>query len=94
MSLVCEEFGCLPTRALWELEHDPDGMALTVIMLRQFARAKAAIDAAGGDVDKMPKGAMADLVVDIEAEFTEEQHQAEIAKRLAALAAEDEAAEE
>lgn len=46
MSRLCEEFGCLPTRALWELEHDPDQMAIQILELRGYAAAKRDYEAA------------------------------------------------
>jgi hypothetical protein len=39
VSRLCEEFGGYPTRALWELEHDPEQMAVTILELRAYARA-------------------------------------------------------
>lgn len=83
---MCEEFGGFPTRALWELKHDPDGLASTVMMLRAYARTKAAIDAAD-DESKAPTGEMADLVAEIESEIVKEEHEAKIAERLRKLGA-------
>lgn len=44
MSRVCEEFHCLPSRAMWELENDPDQWALQIIPLRAYAGAKSEYD--------------------------------------------------
>lgn len=41
---MAEGFHLAPTRALWELEHDPDHMALTILQLRAYAQAKADYD--------------------------------------------------
>lgn len=46
MSRLCEEFHCLPTEAVRELEEGIPGLAYDVLELRAYARAKAALDAA------------------------------------------------
>ncbi len=92
VSDVCREFGCLPTRALWELEHDPDQLALRVMLVRDFLRTRAEIDraiAAEKD-DLMPTGPMADMALEIEAEVTRAATEQAIAQRLAELEAETE----
>jgi len=84
VSQICEEFpGTLPTRALWELEHDPDCLVLTIIRLRAYARTKAQIEAAKTS-DEMPTGPMADLVTDIMTDLTRARVERAIAARLAA----------
>jgi hypothetical protein len=88
VSRVCEEFGCLPTRALWELEHEPDGLALTIIKLRAYAATKAAIDRAT-DEKEIPKGALADLVLDVTTELVKERVQRRVQERLAKVETED-----
>ena len=72
MSRICEEFpGTLPTRALWELEHDPDQLVLTIMQLRAYARTKAAMDRAK-TAEEAPTGALADLVMDITTDLVRE----------------------
>jgi hypothetical protein len=44
ISRICEEFGCLPSQALRELElGDPD-LVMTIFELRSYARAKSIVD--------------------------------------------------
>lgn len=63
MSRICEEFGCLPSEALRELEDDPQRLVLDVMELRAYARAKAALDNAKEPGD-MPTGLMAEIVAE------------------------------
>ena len=44
ISRICEEFNCLPSEALGELMDEPRGMALDIMELRAYARAKDALD--------------------------------------------------
>lgn len=46
LSRVCEEFGCLPQAAARELECDPDHLALQILDLRGYIRAKRTFDGA------------------------------------------------
>lgn len=46
VSRLCEEFNCLPSAAVRELEEGIPGLAYDVMELRAYARAKAALDAA------------------------------------------------
>lgn len=48
VSQVCEEFGCLPSEAVDELDHDPDGLTFDVLFLRSFKRTWDAWSAAAG----------------------------------------------
>jgi hypothetical protein len=84
---MCEEYGCMPTRALWELENDPDQLALRIITFRDFIRTTDAIDAAvkADKQDQVPTGPMAELVLEIESEVTREDTERAIAERLAEL---------
>jgi len=77
----------MPTRALWEIEHDPDHLAQRIITFRDFIRTKDAIDAAvkADKKDAIPTGAMADVVLEIESEVTREDTERAIADRMAAL---------
>ena len=65
VSLVCEEFNCLPSAARRELDHDPDHMALQIMSMRAFARTKAAYDQ-DGDKAKVPNAALLALVKEID----------------------------
>jgi len=68
VSLVCEAFHCLPSAAREELETDPDRTALTILELRVYAETKRQHDAVKKAEDA-PKGAMADLVREIEVDL-------------------------
>ena len=46
LSRLCEEYGGYPAEALWHLEHDPDQLALRILPLRAYVRAKAEYDRA------------------------------------------------
>lgn len=73
VSRVCEEFGCLPSQALRELDRDPE-LVFDVIEMRGYAATRQAVKRATNDKDH-PKGPMADLVLDIECELFEERKQ-------------------
>lgn len=64
VSRVCEEFGCVPSVALREIEQFPDGLLEDVMEARAFMSAKARVDAAEkkGDIPGTP---MCQLVVAI-----------------------------
>lgn len=68
VSRVCEEFGCLPSDAVRELMDDPAGLALDVMELRAYARAKEALDSAKKAGDE-PTGPMADMVWEVMSEL-------------------------
>lgn len=57
---MCEEFGCLPSAAEHELNTNFERV-IDVLWTRQYARVKAAVDAAKTK-DDIPIGPMADLV--------------------------------
>ena len=62
LSRLCEEFpGVLPSRLLWELEHDPDHLVLKIIAVRRYSRAMELVAAAKSESD-LPK---TDLVNDV-----------------------------
>ncbi len=71
VSRVCEEFNCLPTRAQWELENDPDGMAIRIIKLRAYAAAKRAFDEAQ-DAGQLEKALEANPMVKVAQEIAHE----------------------
>ena len=62
ISRVCEEFGCLPTEALRELEQAPRGLIADILDLRAFTATKAALDRAKPGSGDAPTGPMADRV--------------------------------
>lgn len=61
---VCDEFHCLPSAALRELETDPLRLVETIMMLRSYANVKEAVDRriAGHKVD-LPDGPLLRLVL-------------------------------
>lgn len=66
MGRVCEEFNCLPSQAIRELENDAvDGVVMRIIEMRAFARAKEAYDRVEEEAD-MPTGKMVQLVKEID----------------------------
>lgn len=72
MSRICEEFHCLPSEALRELEEGPLGLALDIIWLRAYAEAKQRIDAATSE-DDVPRTPLTDMVFQIQAELIREK---------------------
>lgn len=64
---LCEEFQCLPSEALAELERVPVGLLETIIDYRSYAAAKAMVDA-----DPKAQGERAQLVKQIEFELVAE----------------------
>lgn len=67
MARVCEEFGCVPSVAIRELEDGPAELIWDIVELRAYARAKATVERATKDKD-VPKGYWTDLVFDVKAE--------------------------
>ena len=90
---VCQAYQVMPTRAMWEIEHDPDGMVFTVMTIWAFERTMAQIDAAKDEKD-MPKGPMADLVLDIDSTSARESAEAAVRKALEEADEEDEDADQ
>jgi hypothetical protein len=68
VSRICEEFHCLPTAALTELLDDPAGMAIEILELRAYARAKESLDNAKSKND-VPDSPMIDMVMEIQADL-------------------------
>ena len=64
ISRVCDEFHCVPSQAIRELERDPE-LVFEVMELRAYAQTKEQMDRAENQSD-VPTGPMADLVGDIE----------------------------
>ncbi|HXH05850.1 MAG TPA: hypothetical protein VNI83_04595 [Vicinamibacterales bacterium] len=64
MSRLCEEFHCLPSAALAELASETGWLALDILPLRAYARAKEVYDSAP-DKDQLPKTPLLDLVEEI-----------------------------
>ncbi len=56
VSRTCEEFNCLPSQAVKELLDDPTNLAIDIMELRSYARAKELLDNAKKpeDVPKSP----------------------------------------
>jgi hypothetical protein len=56
ISRICEEFGCLPSAAIRELEDGDADVLFTVLEMRSYARAKAHVDGAKkqGDLKMTP----------------------------------------
>lgn len=52
---MCEEFSCLPLAVVRELSDDPEQLAVQILELRAYARAKALVDRAGDQKD-LPLG--------------------------------------
>lgn len=73
ISRVCEEFGCLPSEALREIEEGPAGLVWRVIELRDFARAVRAVEDAerdrGRELEHTP---MVELVKEMREELLRE----------------------
>lgn len=67
ISRVCEEFHCLPSQAVRELEHGDAPLLFTILELRAYARAKAELDSTD-DQSKVKVTPAIALVCEIEAE--------------------------
>ena len=74
MSRVCEEFHCLPLVAVQELMEDPQQLALDVMELRAYSRAKDALDQAKSAKEE-PKGPAAEWVWRVQAELLRRRRQ-------------------
>jgi hypothetical protein len=61
VSRVCEEFHCLPSQAVRELENDPERLALKILPLRAYAKAKEIYDRARNKMD-LPESPLIDEV--------------------------------
>lgn len=68
VSRICEEFHCLPSEAKKELLDDPSQMALDILELRAYARAKKVLDNAKRSED-VPDSPMIDRVFLIQHEI-------------------------
>lgn len=69
---MCEEFHCLPSEALSELEVTPWGMVADIISCRAYARAKNVVDNAQSEQD-VPDDPMVDMVFRIQADIVREK---------------------
>jgi hypothetical protein len=75
VSRVCEEFGCLPSEALVEIEEGPTQLVLDIMELRAYAGAKRIVEQvyeaskraaiSGGEMPDMPVTPMVRRVVEI-----------------------------
>ncbi len=69
VSRICDEFGCLPSVAIREMEETPAGLLWTILDMRAYARAKADIDRAKEDDSaEIEYSEMHDLVEEMGAE--------------------------
>ena len=75
ISRVCEEFHCLPSQAIRELEHDPEQLAVSIMRLRAFQRAKQLYDAADTPEarKRLPDSPLIELVQEIESRLAHEE---------------------
>jgi hypothetical protein len=75
ISRICEEFQCLPSAALRELERLPAGFLEDVIEARYYARAKADFDGAETDAARraLPASELLMLAQTITFDLVEEQ---------------------
>lgn len=64
LSELCRSFSCLPTRMLWELEHDPDQWAVRIQRARNYQDAKALVDRTR-DMKDLPASPLIELVLDM-----------------------------
>ena len=75
VSRVCEEFGCLPSEAIVEIEEGPTQLVLDIMELRAYANAKQVVDQVyeaakraaqtGGEMPDVPETPMIKRVVEI-----------------------------
>jgi phage tail protein X len=75
VSRVCEEFGCLPSEALVEIEEGPTQLVLDIMELRAYANAKRIVEqvyeaskraaVSGGEMPELPASPMIERVVEI-----------------------------
>jgi len=63
LSRLCDEFpGVLPSRLLWELEHDPDHLVLQIIRVRDYRKAMQLVAQAKTE-DDLPASPLIDSVI-------------------------------
>lgn len=67
VSRVCEEFGCLPSHAVRELEDGDADLVFTILEMRAYARTKEMVDRAERKAD-LPNTAAVRRVLEIELE--------------------------
>ena len=67
ISRVCEEFGCLPSQALTEIENAPVGLIEDIMAMRALVATKYELDHAKSSADA-PESPMVDLIFEFEAE--------------------------
>lgn len=75
MSIVCEQFGCLPSQALREItEDDPSGLLWAVLDCRGYRQARDDVQRSRDDEDyDLELSEMTALVEEIEAEIQAER---------------------
>ena len=67
---MCEEFNCLPSVAVREIQRDPEFIT-DLLAVRDFRRVLDAFDKAG-DEDKVPDHPYVDLIWETEKELAEQ----------------------
>jgi len=72
ISRICQEFGCLPTEAIAEIDRAPVGLINDILELREYTRAKQIIDNAQKE-DDIPSSPAIDMVFEIEATLIKER---------------------
>ncbi len=74
VSRYCEEFGCTPVKAMWELENDPNMAGIRIMLLRAYAGAKKIYEDKSIKREDWPRTRMMDVVTEIDiALFKESQ---------------------
>jgi len=72
---------------MWELEHDPDLMVIQILKVRSYQQMQEAVAAAKTSED-IPRGPLADLVLQIETELVREAVERRVREELAKAAEE------
>lgn len=68
MSRICEEFHCLPSQAIRELENCPGSLPLDILDLRSYQRTYDALRNAKSE-DDVPKTPMVEAVWEVQQEL-------------------------
>ncbi len=74
VSVICDEFHCLPDEAEEAINNDVNGRLFRILTLRNYNRAKQQYESGQKeeDVAKKPKGPLIELVKDIQWEINKE----------------------
>ena len=68
--MVCEEFHCLPSQAIEEMEATPFNLVTDIITMRAYAGTKHRVDNSKSE-DDLPRSALIDMVMETQAELIE-----------------------